>query len=1215
MRSIFCVLGLLAIQLLQARAPLEEIWIANVAYEIACEELQCHPASGRVAHATEIPDQGTATKTLEFAQALAVKSKNRFDLVIYPKGQKRSKANRRVLTRRILVELEAAAAPDAIADSAGAMSSTIPKFATNYLILEFANSGDSLALLKKVRKSAGVLSAQPLLAKSRKKRFVPNDPRYAHSFSNPRYQWHLNNTGQNGATTGIDANITTVWDTYQGSGILVGIVDDGLETSHPDLSANTNTAIDHDWNDATPDDPTPFNTIDDHGTACAGVTAGRGNNSIGGTGAAPQATLVGLRLIAGDVSDAEEAEAMNWRNDLIPIKSNSWGPFDDQGTLDAPGPLVKAAFKNSVESGRGGLGTIHLWAAGNGYSNDNVNYDAYASSIYTIAIGAVTDRGERSDYSEPGASKVVSAPSDGGGQGITTTTLVANGTYLDDFGGTSSATPLASGICALILEANPSLRWRDFQEILIRSAVKIRPSDSGWKTNAAGINFNHEFGAGMIDAEAAVNLAIGWTNLPDQQEVTLASGPMNLAIPDDSNSGTSTTFNLSSAQALRVEHVTLSANITHARRGQLSLSLISPSGTESFLTMPNSGTGANFSDWTMMTVHNWGENSQGIWTLKVVDSNSGQTGTLNNATIKIFGAPTAPITDPPSFSHAAATSGTVGGNFNFQILANNGANSFSAADLPPGLSINQSTGLISGTPTAEGDFSVALTATNSIGINNNGAVMISIGARIPIPPVISSPSSATGIIGLPFSYQIESSHSPTSYRANPLPPGLTLNPGSGLISGNPTTAGSTVITLIVSNPDGSDSAALFINIQAPGSGPLAQGLDTTEYIFEISGTGEWLLDTSTSVDGFDSVGSSNISDDGSATFSTTITGPGLFTFAWKVSSEEGYDFLSVSLDGKEQSSISGDVDWTETDIISPEGDHTVSWTYEKDFLDTIGSDKGWVDHLRFIRGDFSRTLEEALDNPGLVWTSGGDDQWSGQVNVSLDDEDSAQTGNINNNETSILQIELEGPGTFSFYYRVSSEKDYDFLRFTLDGAEQFALSGDVSWTQRIVSIPLGPHTLSWRYEKDDSELDGADSAWIDQVLWQPTGISNFLQWSNLHFSLDEQTNPALGTEYADADQDGRANLLEYAFNSDPWTTDTQGGPEVSSDGKTISLDFSIDSAKNDITYRAESSSDMSAWSEIPSILISTIGTIQNRRATQTQSKEKLFLRIVVSRKP
>ncbi|MFT7173575.1 MAG: subtilisin-like proprotein convertase family protein [Paracoccaceae bacterium] len=1214
MRLLFCLLGLLASQLLQAQVPFEEIRIEDVAYEVACDELQCHPASGRVAHTTKIPDQGTATKTRSFAQALAVQSKNRFDLVIYPKGQKRSKANRRVLTRRILVEREAAAAPDAIAASSGARSSNIPEFAPNYLILEFANSGDSLTRLGKVRETAGVLSAQPLLAKSRKKRFVPNDPRYAHSGSNPRYQWHLDNTGQNGATAGIDVNITTVWDTYQGSGILVGIVDDGLETSHPDLSANTNTAIDHDWNDATPDDPTPFNTIDDHGTACAGVAAGRGNNGIGGTGAAPQATLVGLRLIAGDVSDAEEAEAMNWRNDLISIKSNSWGPFDNQGTLDAPGPLVKAALKSSVESGRGGLGTVHFWAAGNGYANDNVNYDAYASSIYTIAIGAVTDRGERSDYSEPGASKVVSAPSNGGRQGITTTTLVASGRYTDDFGGTSSATPLAAGVCALILEANPALRWRDFQEILIRSAFKVRPADSGWKTNAAGIDFNHEFGAGMIDAQAAVTLATGWTNLPDQEEVTLASGPVTLAIPDDSSSGTSTTFDLSSAQALRVEHVTLTANITHARRGQLTLSLISPSGTESFLTMPNTGTGANFSNWTMMTVHNWGENSQGIWTLKVVDSSAGRTGTLSNATLKVFGAPTTAITDPPSFSHAATASGTAGGNFNFQVLADKGANSFTAADLPPGLSINQTTGLISGTPTTEGDFSVALTATNANG-TSHGAVMISIEARIPTPPVISGATSATGIIGLPFSYQIVSSHAPTSYQATPLPPGLILNSGSGFISGNPTTVGTTSVTLTASNSDGSDSASLLITIQAPGSGPLAQGLDTTGFIFETSGTGEWLLDTATSVNGSDSVASSNISDDGFVTFSTTITGPGLFTFAWKVSSEEGYDVLSVALDGDEQNSISGDIDWTETVLIIPKGDHTVAWTYEKDFLDSIGADKGWVDHLRFTPGSFSRTLGQALDYPGLVWTSGGDKQWTGQVNLSHDGEDSAQAGNLDDNEDSVLQVELEGPGTFSFYYRVDSEEDYDFLRFTLDGSEQLAVSGNVSWTQEILSIPAGAHTLSWRYEKDGSELDGADSAWVDQVLWLPDGIGSYQQWSNLNFSLDEQADPELGMASADADHDGQANLLEYAFNTDPWTAETQGGPRMSSDGMNLSLDFRIDSAKDDITYQTESSSDMSDWSEIPSTLISTNDTIQNRRATQAHNEGNLFLRIVVSQIP
>ena len=72
---------------------------------------------------------------------------------------------------------------------------------------------------------------------------------------------------------------------------------------------------------------------------------------------------------------------------------------------------------------------------------------------------------------------------------------------------------------------------------------------------------------------------------------------------------------------------------------------------------------------------------------------------------------------------------------------------------------------------------------------------------------------------------------------------------------------------------------------------------------------------------------------------------------------------------------------------------------------------------------------------------------------------------------------------------------------------------------------------------------------------------------------------------------------------------------MSRNGTNISVDFSIDSAKDDISYRAESSSNMSDWSEIPSTLISASGTIQNRRVTQTQSEESLFLRIVVLQTP
>ena len=111
-------------------------------------------------------------------------------------------------------------------------------------------------------------------------------------------------------------------------------MDDGLQTAHPDLSTNADTVNDYDWNDGTPNDPNPVLTADFHGTSCAGVAAGRGNNNLGISGAAPEATLVGLRLIGAATTDSQEAEAMGWKNGIIQVKSNSWGPTDDARRLD-----------------------------------------------------------------------------------------------------------------------------------------------------------------------------------------------------------------------------------------------------------------------------------------------------------------------------------------------------------------------------------------------------------------------------------------------------------------------------------------------------------------------------------------------------------------------------------------------------------------------------------------------------------------------------------------------------------------------------------------------------------------------------------------------------------------------------------------------------------------------------------------------------------------
>ena len=498
-----------------------------------------------------------------------------------------------------------------------------------------------------------------LLYRKPQRRLIPNDPLFTQ-------QWHLRNTGQSSGMAGIDVNAAPVWDSFKGTGKRIAIVDDGLQTSHPDLSPNVDLVNDHDWNDATPDDPSPDVLTDFHGTSCAGVAAGRGNNNLGISGAAPEATLVGLRLIAAGVSDAEEAEALAWRPQVIDIYSNSWGPGDDGKTLEAPGPLVRAAFANSAATGRGSRGSIFVWAGGNGRESiDNSNNDGYANSIYTVAVAALTNTGAPAYYSEAGANLLISTPSSGGTLGIVTADLMGSGgynngslladnNYTNDFGGTSSACPLAAGCIALMLQANPNLGWRDVKEILIRSAAKVSPASPGWATNGAGFHFHHDYGAGLLNAQTAVILATAWTNLPAATTAMATESGLTTTIPDNNATGIVRSFNLA-ASNLRVEHVTLRVDLRHTSRGHLNVTLTSPTGTASQLAVKHTDSGDNYQDWTFSTVRCWGENSAGTWTLRLSDTTSGALGTYRSATLTIHGTPAGPVNLPPSITAGSLT--------------------------------------------------------------------------------------------------------------------------------------------------------------------------------------------------------------------------------------------------------------------------------------------------------------------------------------------------------------------------------------------------------------------------------------------------------------------------------------------------------------------------------------------------------------------------------
>jgi subtilisin family serine protease len=545
-------------------------------FVVACDELYCRPER-TTPHLVAEAGLLTTGQIRERARELEQASKSRFDLILYEKGKPRDPSVRRSLSRRVLVEMDGEQDPEGLAAAAGAVAFDLPDYARGFVILRFSDPGDSLAKLKAVRDLDGVVSAKPLLGKRKNSRHIPDDPRFAWSTRNRNYQWHLRNTGQNSSIPGLDANVTSVWDSYRGDGITIGIVDDGIQVDHPDLAANVNTSIDYDWNDGTPHDPTPplqnlgSGQFWDHGTAVSGVAAGRGDNGIGISGAAPHAQLVGLKILTADTSEAEEAAALGWRTDVIDISNNSWGELDDGQTLFSPGPLVRAALADSVANGRGGKGTIYVWSCGNGRAaGDYANYDGFINAVETIGVGAINYRGKQTWYSESGANVVTSAPSseDVDDHGIVTTSLTTNHSYMSHFGGTSSSAPLVSGVVALMLEANPSLGWRDVQEILIQSARKVDAFDRGWIENGAGFDFHYGYGAGMIDAAAAVDMSVSWQNLTDQQSNEKSIGPVNASIRDNRSSGVDRTFTLSGTN-LRIEHVLLTVDIEHPYRGDL----------------------------------------------------------------------------------------------------------------------------------------------------------------------------------------------------------------------------------------------------------------------------------------------------------------------------------------------------------------------------------------------------------------------------------------------------------------------------------------------------------------------------------------------------------------------------------------------------------------------------------------------------------------------
>ncbi|PWN50622.1 hypothetical protein IE53DRAFT_379599 [Violaceomyces palustris] len=437
-------------------------------------------------------------------------------------------------------------------------------------------------------------------------------------------QWHLANERK----LGYDLNVSDVWKAeVTGKGVNVALIDDGLDMHSPDLKDNFFAGGSYDFNAHTAL-PEPRESDDQHGTRCAGEIAAV-KNDVCGVGVAYEAHVSGIRILSGPITDVDEAAALNYAYQENHVYSCSWGPPDDGRSMDAPKGLIAKAMLNGVQNGRDGKGSIFVFAGGNGgASDDQCNFDGYTNSIYSMTIAAVDREGLHPYYSEMCSANLATGWSSGSGDHIHTTDVAWNGVNrcTTHHGGTSAAAPLVAGVVALALQVRPDLTWRDMQHIAVHSAIMINPSDKDWQKTQAGRHYNHKYGYGLIDAYQFVEEARrhklvtpqAWYESPN---VTIPSTDTFISAAGSTSSYKITQDMLTKANVDKLEHVTVRVWITHQRRGDVNVELVSPHGTKSVLARARRYDDATtgFPGWSFMTLKHWDESPIGEWKVRVFD--------------------------------------------------------------------------------------------------------------------------------------------------------------------------------------------------------------------------------------------------------------------------------------------------------------------------------------------------------------------------------------------------------------------------------------------------------------------------------------------------------------------------------------------------------------------------------------------------------------------